>query len=101
MRRIGFVAAMAALLVAGAFAAAGGTAAPSGSEAQDARRLPARPRLPALPAEVQQAGGGAEHLVRLTDPGAFRDVGLAWSKNRRLLPSAELFRRHVLDVTRS
>jgi LysR family transcriptional regulator, transcription activator of glutamate synthase operon len=57
--------------------------------------------VPALPAEVRQAGSGAEHLVRLTDPGAFRDVGLAWSKNRRLLPSAELFRRHVLGVIRS
>ena len=57
--------------------------------------------VPALPAEVRQAGSGAEHLVRLIDPGAFRDVGLAWSKNRRLLPSAELFRRHVLGVTQS
>ena len=52
--------------------------------------------VPALPAEVPPADGGAERLVRLTDPGAFRDVGLAWSKSRRLLPSAELFRRHVL-----
>jgi DNA-binding transcriptional LysR family regulator len=52
--------------------------------------------VPALPAEVRQAGTGAERLVRLTDPGAFRDVGLAWSKNRRLLPSAELFQQHVL-----
>lgn len=51
--------------------------------------------VPALPAEVQ-AGSGAERLIRLTDPAAFREVGLAWSKNRRLLPSAELFRRHVL-----
>ena len=53
--------------------------------------------VPALPAEVPPAVGGAERLVRLTDPGAFRDVGLAWSKSRRLLPSAELFRRHVLQ----
>jgi DNA-binding transcriptional LysR family regulator len=52
--------------------------------------------VPALPAEVRQAGTGAERLVRLTDPGAFRDVGLAWSKNRRLLPSAELFQQQVL-----
>lgn len=52
--------------------------------------------VPALPAEVPPAVGGAERLVRLTDPGAFRDVGLAWSKSRRLLPSAALFRRHVL-----
>ena len=53
--------------------------------------------VPALPAEVRQAGSGAEQLVRLSDPGAFREVGVAWSKNRRLLPSAELFHRHVLD----
>ena len=54
--------------------------------------------VPALPAEVRQPASGAERLVRLTDPGAFRDIGLAWSKNRRLLPSAELFRRHVLSA---
>ena len=35
-------------------------------------------------------------LIPLTDEGAFREVGLAWSKTRRLLPSAELFRQHVL-----
>ncbi len=52
--------------------------------------------VPALVAEVRQAGSGAERLVRLVDQGAFREVGLAWSKNRRLLPSTELFRRHVL-----
>jgi len=52
--------------------------------------------VPALPVEVPQAGTGAERLVRLTDPGAFRDVGLAWSRNRRLLPSAELFQQQVL-----
>ena len=52
--------------------------------------------VPALAAEVRQAGSGAERLVRLTDPGACREVGIAWSKNRRLLPSAELYLRHVL-----
>ena len=35
--------------------------------------------------------------VPLTDPGASRDVGVAWSRTRRLLPAADLFRRHVLD----
>jgi LysR family transcriptional activator of glutamate synthase operon len=35
-------------------------------------------------------------MVPLSDEGAFRDVGVAWSKTRRLLPSADLFRRHVL-----
>lgn len=52
--------------------------------------------VPALPGEVLAHALGPERLVRLTDPGAFRDVGLAWSRSRRLLPSAELFRRHVL-----
>lgn len=39
---------------------------------------------------------GGVRLIRITDPGASRDVGLAWSTERRLLPSAELFKRHVL-----
>jgi LysR family transcriptional regulator, transcription activator of glutamate synthase operon len=39
-----------------------------------------------------------QRMVRLTDPGASRDVGVAWSKTRRLLPSADLFRRHVLQA---
>lgn len=55
--------------------------------------------VPALPGEVLAHAGGPERSVRLTDRGAFRDVGLAWSRNRRLLPSAELFRRHVLDAS--
>ena len=56
--------------------------------------------VPALPAEARALVGGAERLVRLTDPGAFRDIGLTWTRNRRLLPSAELFRRHVLEGPR-
>lgn len=52
--------------------------------------------VPAPLAEVGRAGNGAERLVPLTDPAAFREVGLTWSRSRRLLPSAELFRRHVL-----
>ena len=56
--------------------------------------------VPALAAEVQ-ASGGRERFVRLTDPGAYREVGLAWPAERRLLPSADLFRRHVLDHTQA
>jgi DNA-binding transcriptional LysR family regulator len=37
-----------------------------------------------------------ERLVPLTDKGAHREVGLAWSRSRRLLPAAGLFRDHVL-----
>jgi DNA-binding transcriptional LysR family regulator len=44
--------------------------------------------------------GSAARLLRLTDADASRDVGVAWSRERRLLPSADLFRRHVLAVRR-
>jgi len=36
------------------------------------------------------------HHVRITDPGAHRELGLAWSNTHRLLPTAQLFRQHVL-----
>lgn len=51
-----------------------------------------------VPATAAEAGvvTRGERLVRLTDAGAQREVGLAWSAERRLLPSAELFRAHVL-----
>ena len=39
-------------------------------------------------------------MVPLIDEGASRDVGVAWSRSRRLLPSADLFRRHVLGSRR-
>jgi DNA-binding transcriptional LysR family regulator len=42
-----------------------------------------------------------EHLLRLTDEGASREVGLAWSRNRPLLPSAELFRQHTITRSRA
>ncbi|WP_151526674.1 LysR substrate-binding domain-containing protein [Serinicoccus kebangsaanensis] len=37
------------------------------------------------------------HVLALADRTATRDVGLSWAPQRRLLPAAELFRRHVLD----
>ena len=52
--------------------------------------------VPATHGEPKPAGPTAGRLVRLTDPHASRDVGVAWSRERRLLPSADLFRRHVL-----
>ena len=36
-------------------------------------------------------------LLPLTDPGAQREVGLAWVAGLPLLPSAEAFRRFVLS----
>ena len=52
--------------------------------------------VPASEGEPQPKGRAAAKLVRLADPGASRDIGVAWSRERRLLPSADLFRRHVL-----
>jgi LysR family transcriptional regulator, transcription activator of glutamate synthase operon len=43
---------------------------------------------------------GEERLLRLNDEGADREIGLLWSRERRLLPSAELFRQHVLAERR-
>lgn len=41
-----------------------------------------------------------ERHLRIADAGANREVGMAWLSGRRLLPSAELFRRHVIDRSR-
>ena len=51
------------------------------------------PAMDQRPSAVRPPG---EARVRIADEGASRDVGLAWSETRRLLPSAELFRTHVL-----
>lgn len=37
----------------------------------------------------------------LTDPAAVREIGMAWSTERRLLPAAELFRQHVVRTARA
>lgn len=39
-------------------------------------------------------------VVGLTDRGATRELGLVWSESRRMLPSAVLFRDHVLEQAR-
>src|SRR3712207_6194054 len=51
--------------------------------------------MPAGDDTVDRVQAG-QRVVPLTDRGASRDVGVAWSRTRRLLPSADLFRRHVL-----
>jgi len=50
------------------------------------------------PAALAQA---VVRLVQITDAPAFREIGLAWSAERRLLPSAEAFRQHVVDQARA
>ncbi len=52
--------------------------------------------VPAMDSVARATSSPTEPLIRLSDDGASRDVGLAWSESRRLLPSAELFRQHVL-----
>jgi LysR family transcriptional activator of glutamate synthase operon len=56
-----------------------------------------------LPATLDGPSPHAASLVRLlriTDVAASREIGLAWSAERRLLPSAEAFRLHVVDQAR-
>lgn len=49
-----------------------------------------------VPTRRKDPSHRSETLVRLTDAGARREVGVARSRSRRLLPSADLFRQHVL-----
>ena len=53
--------------------------------------------VPTTEADIESRGVPGQRVLRLTDKGAYRDVGMAWSQNRRLLPSADLFRRAVLE----
>lgn len=53
--------------------------------------------VPAVHRGSPDAASGAVHHLRITDPGAFREIGLGWAADRRVLPAAELFRRHVVD----
>lgn len=44
---------------------------------------------------------GRCEVVPLRDRAAVRDIGLVWSQERRMLPSASLFRDHVLAQART
>jgi DNA-binding transcriptional LysR family regulator len=46
--------------------------------------------------ENEPHGVSGHVVLQITDVGAHREVGMAWSQTRRLLPSAELFYRAVL-----
>lgn len=54
-----------------------------------------------IPTRYAPRASYSETLLRLSDPGARREVGMAWSRSRRLLPAAELFRQHVLARRRA
>jgi LysR family transcriptional activator of glutamate synthase operon len=48
-----------------------------------------------------QSGPGTVRYLRITDVEATREIGLAWSADRRLLPAADLFREHVITRARA
>jgi LysR family transcriptional activator of glutamate synthase operon len=52
--------------------------------------------VPAGSASSSRGANGSEVLIDIASPRASREIGLAWSVNRRLLPAAELFREHVM-----
>lgn len=52
--------------------------------------------VPALHDGLSDTAGGRVAHLRLSDAGAVREIGLGWSADRRILPSAELFRQHIL-----
>jgi LysR family transcriptional regulator, transcription activator of glutamate synthase operon len=52
--------------------------------------------VPALREGSPDVATGPLQHVQIADPRAVREIGLAWSGTRRLLPTAELFRDHVI-----
>ena len=60
--------------------------------------------LPLLCLGVALAPGRSVAGVRLqalAEDDAFREIGLSWAAGRRMLPSAALFRDHVLGLAKS
>jgi DNA-binding transcriptional LysR family regulator len=53
--------------------------------------------VPATPGPARDLERERFAQLPISDAGASREVGLAWSAERRLLPAAEMFRKHVLD----
>jgi DNA-binding transcriptional LysR family regulator len=52
--------------------------------------------VPAPRAGSPESAAGPVIYTEILDPGAVREIFLIWSAERRLLPAADLFRRHVL-----
>ncbi|HZW45553.1 MAG TPA: LysR family transcriptional regulator [Dermatophilaceae bacterium] len=53
--------------------------------------------VPALREGSPDAVTGPLRHIKIADPQAVRGIGLTWSTERRLLPVAELFRKHAID----
>jgi LysR family transcriptional regulator, transcription activator of glutamate synthase operon len=57
-----------------------------------------------VPLPRRGAGAGTASDIRyltIAEPAATREIGIAWSTERRLLPAVERFRRHVIDEARA
>lgn len=57
-----------------------------------------------LPAPHERDADAAQNPLRhlrIDDPTAAREIGMAWSAERRLLPAAELFRQHVVRTAKA
>ena len=52
--------------------------------------------VPAPRAGSPEAASGPVLYREIPDPGAVREITLTWSAERRLLPAADLFRRHII-----
>lgn len=52
--------------------------------------------VPAPRAGSPESATGPVRYAEILDAGAIREICLRWSAERRLLPAAELFRRHVI-----
>lgn len=57
--------------------------------------------IPAPGGAVSDAGAGAVRYLEITDVPATREISIAWSAERRLLPASQVFRDHVLDLART
>jgi LysR family transcriptional activator of glutamate synthase operon len=53
--------------------------------------------LPATRGTAADPATGQLHYLEIADGGAVREIRMAWSAERRLLPAAVLFRAHVAD----
>ena len=57
--------------------------------------------VPALHVGSPEAITGAVHHLSINDPGSAREIGLGWSTDRKPLPSADLFRQHIIGRARA
>lgn len=57
--------------------------------------------IPAPGSGSTDVAPGIVRYLTITDVHAVREIGLAWSAQRRLLPATELFRQHVLHRART